>query len=138
MTKSDVHEYIRRHKLGVLSTVTAAGEPQAALVGFAITPECELVFDTVKSTRKYPNLVARPACSLVIGLEGPATVQYEGIAEELKGDRLAAYQEIYFETWPDGPNRLSWPGIVYFVVRPKWIRYSDFAADPVLIQEFSF
>jgi hypothetical protein len=33
---------------------------------------------------------------------------------------------------------MSWPGIVYFVVRPAWIRYSDFDQDPPLIREFSF
>jgi len=27
---------------------------------------------------------------------------------------------------------------VYFVVRPKWIRYSDFDQNPPLIQEFTF
>jgi hypothetical protein len=32
---------------------------------------------------------------------------------------------------------LSWPGIVYFVVRPQWIRYSDFDQEPPLIREFT-
>jgi hypothetical protein len=30
---------------------------------------------------------------------------------------------------------MSWPGIVYFVVRPAWIRYSDFDQSPPLIRE---
>jgi len=46
------------------------------------------------------------------------------------------YQKIYFEAWPDGPARMNWPEIVYFIVRPTWIRYSDFDQDP-LIREFS-
>lgn len=45
---------------------------------------------------------------------------------------------IYFKAWPDGPTRMNWPGIVYFVVRPQWIRYSDFDQDPPLIREFQF
>ena len=28
--------------------------------------------------------------------------------------------------------------IVYFVVRPKWVRYSDFDQRPPLIREFTF
>ncbi|MEX2263715.1 MAG: hypothetical protein WD696_17305 [Bryobacteraceae bacterium] len=35
-------------------------------------------------------------------------------------------------------KQLSWPGIVYFVVKPRWIRYSDFGADSPLIREFTF
>ena len=33
---------------------------------------------------------------------------------------------------------MSWPGIVYFVVRPTWIRYSDYDQSPPLIHEFKF
>jgi len=40
---------------------------------------------------------------------------------DLKSPELERYQEIYFKTWTDGPARMSWPGIVYFVVRPAWI-----------------
>jgi hypothetical protein len=44
--------------------------------------------------------------------------------------------EIYFETFPDGRERLAWPGITHFVIRPKLIRYSDFDARPTQIEEF--
>jgi hypothetical protein len=109
-------------------------------MGIAITPQLEIIFDTVKSSRKYPNLIARPACSFVIGGwgTGEQTVQYEGEAAELKSPQLARYQETYFKVWTDGPARMSWPGIVYFVVRPRWIRYSDFDQNPPLLAEFTF
>lgn len=140
MTHSDLYDFMRTSKLAVLSSIstTAGNSPQGALIGIAVTRELEVVFDTVKSTRKYPNLIASPACSLVFGLEGPATLQYEGVAEELSGDRLEHYRNIYFETWPDGPERLTWPGITHFLVTPRWIRYSDFAQTPPLIREYSF
>jgi hypothetical protein len=51
---------------------------------------------------------------------------------------LKRYQEAYFSAWPDGPARMSWPGITYFVVLPKWIRYSDFDQSPPLIVEIDF
>jgi hypothetical protein len=66
---------------------------------------------------------------------GEITVQFEGIAEETD---LDIYKEAYFRKLPDGRDRLSWAGITYFVVRPKWIRYSDFHARPPRIEEFSF
>ncbi len=138
ITKADLYRFIAKHKLGVLSTIAEANTPQSALVGIAVTPELEIVFDTVKTTRKYPNLVARPRCSFVIGWAGEQTLQYEGEAEELRASELERFQDVYFRAWPDGPSRLSWPGIVYFVVKPLWIRYSDFDMNPPLIQEFTF
>lgn len=94
----------------------------SALVGIAVTPGLEIVFNTVKSSRKYSNHIARPACSFVVGgWAGEQTVQFEGTAIEPRGEMLKGYQEGYFAVWPDGPARLSWPGIVYFAVRPRWM-----------------
>jgi len=140
MTEADVYAFLAKCKFGVLGTIGHTGTPQSALMGIAVTQQLEIIFDTVKSSRKYPNLIARPACSFVIGGWGPGeqTVQYEGEAEELKSTELKRCQETYFKAWPDGPARMSWPGIVYFVVRPTWIRYSDFDQNPPVIREFSF
>jgi pyridoxine/pyridoxamine 5'-phosphate oxidase len=140
MTQADLYAFLAKQKLGVLGTNGPNGSPQSALVGIAITERLELVFDTVKTSRKYPNLIARPACSFVIGGwgSGEQTVQYEGQAEELTTPQLEHYQAAYFKAWPDGPARMSWPGIVYFVVRPTWIRYSDFDQTPRFLREFSF
>jgi hypothetical protein len=62
----------------------------------------------------------------------------EGAAFQPTGPDLVRYQQVYFAAWPDGPDRLNWPGIAYFVVRPRWIRYSDFDRRPPLIEEFTF
>ncbi|MEZ5355119.1 MAG: pyridoxamine 5'-phosphate oxidase family protein [Bryobacteraceae bacterium] len=138
MTEAELYPFLQRHKLAVIGSVSEAGRPQSALVGIAVTQRLEIVFDTVTTSRKYPNLIAKPDCSFTIAWDGAQTVQYEGLAEEIRPPDLAAYQRIYFQAWPDGPNRLSWPGIVYFVVRPVWIRYSDFAVEPALVREFHF
>jgi pyridoxine/pyridoxamine 5'-phosphate oxidase len=138
MTQADLHRFLAQSKLGVLSTLAATGEPQSALVGIAIAPNLEIIFDTVKSSRKYSNLIAKRRCSFVIGWAGEQTVQYEGEAAELQGQELKRCQTVYFQAWPDCQTHLAWPGIVYFVVRPRWIRYSDFDQNPPLIQEFTF
>lgn len=140
MTQADLYSFLGKQKLGVLGTIGPAGSPQSAVMGIAVTDKFEIVFDTVKHSRKYPNLIARPACSFAIGgwSAGEQSVQYEGTAEELKSPDLERYQEIYFKVYPDGPARMAWPGITYFVVRPTWIRYSDFDQNPPLIREFKF
>jgi hypothetical protein len=138
MTKAELFQFMSSEWLGVLGWIAADGRPQGALVGIAVTPDLEIVFDTVKSSRKYANLIANPKASFVIGTSREVTVQFEGTAQELAGEELTRYQKIYFANLPDGPARLSWPGIVYFAVRPRWIRYSDFEARPPKIVEFTF
>ncbi len=125
-------------RLAVVSSTGPDGSPQSAVVGIAVTPELEIVFDTLTESRKCRNLLVRQACSLVIGWENETTVQYEGVAEDYMKHEEGRWKEIYFQVWPDGRERLSWPGLVYFVVSPKWIRYSDFNRRPPEIAEFTF
>ena len=46
MTEAGLHSFLSQFRLGVLSTIADSGAPQSALVGVAVTPELELVFDT--------------------------------------------------------------------------------------------
>ncbi|HVN93516.1 MAG TPA: pyridoxamine 5'-phosphate oxidase family protein [Terracidiphilus sp.] len=139
MDKAALHAFMTRFRYGIVSSISKAGTPQSALVGIATTRQLEIVFDTVNSSRKYSNLIDRPACSFVVGgWESEQTVQFEGLAFVPQGDELRRYQQVYFAAWPDGPARMSWPGIAYFVVRPRWIRFSDFDQNPPLIEEMTF
>lgn len=138
MTKEELFTFIQARKLGVLGYISQQGVPRAALVGIAVTPELEIVFDTVSSSRKFNDLRANPAASFVIGWEGEATVQLEGQAFQPTGVELSRYQQVYFAAWPECREHLSWPGIAYFVVQPQWIRFSDYDQRPPLIEEFKF
>jgi pyridoxine/pyridoxamine 5'-phosphate oxidase len=135
MDRIALYAFMARQRYGVVSSIAENGGPQSALVGIATSPNLEIVFDTLQSTRKCANLIARPSCSFVIGWEGEQTVQLEGLAAQPKGPELKRYQEIYFTMWPDGPARMAWPGMTYFVVRPQWIRYSDYDQTPPIIEE---
>ena len=137
MENAEIHAFMTRFRYGVVSSIAADGTPQSALVGIAVTLDLEIVFDTVRSSRKYPNLIARPACSFVVGWGGEQTVQFEGVAAEPVGAELERVREAYFAVWPDGRDRLSWPGLTHFLVKPRWLRYSDFDQSPPLIVEMS-
>ena len=137
MDRENIYSFMTGCGYGVVSSVAADGSSQSALVGIAVTPGLDIIFDTLDRSRKYRNLVALPACSLV-GWSGEQTVQYEGVAGLPAGAELKRYQEIYFGAWPDGPSRMTWAGMVYFVVRPRWIRYSDFEQRQPFIHETTF
>jgi hypothetical protein len=135
---SEVLSFARRHPLAVQASASPAGAPQAAVVGVVVSDAFEVFFDTLDSSRKSKNLRQNPRIALVIGwdLEEGRTVQLEGAVDEPRGADLERLQQVYFERFADGVERLSWPGITYVRVRPTWLRYSDFTVNPTLIVEF--
>ena len=134
MTRDDLVRFLRKHRLAVQASVAPGGAPQAAVVGFAVSSDLEIVFDTVASTRKYQNLRADPRVALVIGWD-ETTAQLEGVADFPTGAELDRLREVYFAAYPDGRDRLAWPGITHIRVRPTWARYSDFTVTPPRIVE---
>lgn len=140
MTPRDLLAFLRRHRLAVQASVSAAEAAQAAVVGIAVTDRFEIVFDTLDSTRKARNLRRNPNLAFVIGGMNDGeerTAQYEGIADEPSGEELDRLKAVYYGVYPDGRDRLSWKGLIYVRVRPMWIRYSDYNANPPLIVEFT-
>ncbi|HVV56580.1 MAG TPA: pyridoxamine 5'-phosphate oxidase family protein [Mucilaginibacter sp.] len=137
--KEFICQYIRQHKLAVVSTVNEDNRPESALVGIAVSDFGEIIFDTVTSSRKYGNIVHNPHVAVVIGWEDETTLQYEGSAEVLNNDMASDnYREIYYAAWPDGRERAeTWPGLVHIKITPKWARYSNFD-PPAVIEEVSF
>jgi len=132
-------DFLRLHRLAVQTSISARGTPQAAIVGFGVTDQFEIVFDTLETTRKAKNLRQNPQIALVIGGWAPGderTVQYEGVADEPSGVELDRVRQVYYAAYPDGPSRASWPGLIYVRVRPTWVRYSDYNRDPPEIVEF--
>jgi general stress protein 26 len=139
MTQDELLAFMRSERYAVQTSVSPRGQPQAAVVGIAVSDAFELVFDTLDSTRKALNLRANPSVAFVIGgtREGDErTVQYEGTAEVPEGGERVRIQQIYFARFPDGRDRQSWPGLIYVRVRPKWIRYSNYNVEPPEIVEF--
>ncbi len=134
MTAHEIREFLSRQHHGVLATVEADGSPHAAVVGLATREDGSLVFDTLDTTRKAANL-RRDARAAVTVYEGARTVQLHATVLEpvgaLRDDAVAAYLQVF----PDGHQRLEWPGLTHFVLCPTWVRYSDFDQQPPLVIE---
>lgn len=138
MNKKQILDFIKKQRLAVLSTVNKEGNPQSAVLEFGETNDFEIIIDTLKTSRKYRNIIENPNVSLVIGWDEDITVQYEGVASELEEDEKEEYQEIY---WKKNPKAKKWAkeeGIVYFKITPKWLRFSDLNVHPWKIDEFTF
>jgi pyridoxine/pyridoxamine 5'-phosphate oxidase len=136
MTLEEIFDIAKTKRYLVVSTVNESGAPEAALMGFALTRANDVVFDTLSTSRKAVNLARNPAAALVIGWDDNISLQIEGVARRPIGDDLASAKAAYFREWPDGRARENWPNIAYVVVRPKWMRYSNYSGAPV-VEEFT-
>jgi uncharacterized pyridoxamine 5'-phosphate oxidase family protein len=138
MKKDFLYDFISKHRYAVLSTVTTDGNPEAALVGFAVSPDLRLIIDTVRTSRKFSNLAQNSSVALVIGWENERTLQYEGRVIFQAGKEFNRMLELYLKAFPMAKEREKyWKDIAHFIVVPEWIRYSDFNEPPV-IEEADF
>ena len=135
--KERLYSFIRARTQGVIATVCRDGKPEAALMDIAVTADLEIIFETTDQTRKFANLTARPAVSFVVGWDGGETLQYDGIVHLLEGAKLEKIKQLYVATFPQKASHPNWPGNYYFLVRPSWIRFSDYRM-PRKIEEFRF
>jgi hypothetical protein len=137
-SESDLVDYIRGARLAIVSSLGAGGEPQSALVGIGVTDDLNIIFDTTTDTRKHANLTRDPRASIVMAGPGEQTLQYEGLAAPVSttGAEDQAIREAYYLSWPDGRQRLAWPNLAYWRLKPTWARYSDYARGPLIVQFF--
>jgi general stress protein 26 len=129
--KQLVLNFIKKHFLAVISSVDQErNRPESAVLEFGENENLELVFDTLKTSRKYKNLQTNQNVSFVIGWDENITVQYEGVAENISGEAANPYKEVYWAKNPDAKRWITNPDIRYFRVAPIWIRYSDLNKNP--------
>jgi len=92
-TRRELVEFLRAQPWAVQASVSQALSPQAAVIGVVVTDQLELFFDTLKKTREYQDLAARPEIALVIGWDEGRTVQLQGQVDEPASDELARLKE---------------------------------------------
>ncbi len=138
--KKNIFEFLRKNELAVISTIHSDGSgPESAVVGFAEKHTLELIFGTLTTTRKYKNLGKDPYVSFVIGWSRETgSVQYEGVARELKPEELKEYTDILIQKNKASEKFLSLPEQRYFLVQPRWIRFNDYSGTPPGNYEVNF
>jgi len=136
LSKEFLFTFFSKHTLAVVATVSPMQHPEAAVVGIVTTPDLKIFFDTSNTSRKYQNIMSNPTIALVVGWENEQTAQLEGTARVPTGTELNELLNTYFQSFPDGRERQSWPDIAYIVIDIKWVKYSDFSES--FIEEITF
>lgn len=133
-----VRQFMSSLNLMSISSTSAEGYPQSALVEFAETDDLNIIFDTYAHFRKIRNLRERPRVALVFDDRTSITVQYEGIVKEAVGSEIAECMDIYLAKLPEARRFVEIPETRWFVVRPIWIRYTNVNLEPWEIRELTF
>jgi len=136
--KQKILDVMQKHRLAVISTVTSSNRPEAALIGYNHLETLELVFRTFTSFRKYKNVLENPHVAFVIGWDDNITVQYEGVAQELRGSELYELQKKYLGKFNADKKHISNSEERFFIVKPTWIRYTNLSDQPEEILEVKF
>lgn len=136
MTKDVILKFIKSQNLAVVATVDPTSRPQASVVEFGELNDLTIIIDLLKSSRKYKNLQTNKSVAIVIGWDDDITVQIDGMAKQLSGLELEKAQKAYFTKNPKAKKWATHPEIVFFAIKPSWVRYSDVGKKPWLVEEF--
>ena len=138
--RADLLAFLRSHPYAVQSSVSPQRTPQAAIVGVAVSDTFDIVFDTLRSSRKARNLSVTADIALTFGsvaADASRTVQVEGMADIIDPAGHEALVAMYLAAFPDGRERQRQPDLIYVRVRPRWLRDSDYGVTPPRIDEWN-
>ena len=135
MNREALVGYVRSQGWGVVASLGAEGEPQAAFLAVAATDAGELVFDARATSRKVMNLVRDPRVAVTVGGTDGTTLQCEGRADVPAGADRERCAAAYAAAFPQFAASLADEGIVLLRVVLAWVRYGDFREDRSVITE---
>ncbi len=125
--------FARANPLGVVATVAPDGAPEAALIDLITLDNGTITFFAHRAARKLVNLASEGRVAVVVGTEGPVTVQLEGHARVVEGDEREAWAARTTDVQPGAP--VDREDFALIVVTPLWVRYYDGSTFPPLIEE---
>lgn len=114
----DISKLFSEQLFAVLSTAGETG-PHSSIVSFVSADDLRsIIFSTPRQTRKFKNILANPAVSLlidnrsnrIVDLEQVTAVEARGRAEETDPDKMYIYKELFEEKYPDMGEFIHSPG----------------------------
>lgn len=126
-------------RLCVLSTSSKDGQPEAAVMGYAIKDDLTILLSTKKGTRKLKNISENNKVALVFGWDfGSLNIQYQGAARIIEtGNEYKDTENFFFSQNPAAAKFKS-PDTVFIEVKPTWIRTTDPRNHPPTVEEKKF
>jgi general stress protein 26 len=127
---SEILNYVKSQRVGVIALEMLDGSPHAATVHFAHTENpLQFFFETYRDYRKSEPLFGREIsrASFVIGSDesNMKTLQIDGEVRLMKEEERKLFDEIYLGKFPNKKAKSDDPKFVRFMFIPKWWRFTD-------------
>ena len=134
--RGDIQKMISENKVCVMATV-ADGAPHCSLMSYATDKDCrEIYMATLKDTKKYRNLIANPAVSLLIDTRDASTktktraLTVTGVFQNIDDDkRIAEIREALIRKHPDLKDFFNYPDARIVVIKATSLQLLDSVTD---------
>lgn len=133
--KNSILEHLKAKDLCVLSTVTAEGKSESAVMAYFIKDDFTILMNSEGSTRKIQNILENNQVSIVIGgLNGDPTIQIDALAKIADNQQAKDAKEFILLQANNLSNYFPESG-KYIIIAPSWLRWSDFSKNDPEIKE---
>jgi uncharacterized pyridoxamine 5'-phosphate oxidase family protein len=127
-------EFLTKHSLGALSTVSPDGKPRSRTVYFVSDDSFSVYFLTLSGTRKVEDLEHNAHAAFVVSSEdAPKTLQIEGTIENITETEVISplTSALIAKTQERGPFfaplvHLDSGKALLYRLTPTWVRFGDF------------
>lgn len=130
MNLNDVKQFLDQFHECVIASVGDAMQPEAATVGLSCDENFTFMIATNQSTRKAKNLQSNQKVAIVVGFDGPKTVQIEGAAQIVDKDNFNSRIQLHLDWVPSAKAYDSEPDQTYYLITPTWLRFTDYTKSP--------
>lgn len=139
MNRDELVKYLqKRPKLCVLATSTKKAKPECSVLSYAVEDDLSIILSTHKSSRKCTYIKENSQVALVFGWAfNQPNIQYEGVASIIEeGEEYKEYEKLFFSANPYA-RVFKKPETIFIVVKPTWIRWTNFMHIPPEIKEIN-
>jgi general stress protein 26 len=144
MSKSTEHpkvfDFMKKHPLGVLSTVSTDGTPWGAAIYYIVDEDFNIYFVTRSKTFKYSNLEKNPKAALTVtDGESQITIQLTG---EVSAMPVQKYMDVFFEKfaalrprddyqWAPPIDKIHEGNYMPLQLTPSKLQFADFGKQRI-------
>ena len=140
-TRERLFRFLREGRVSVLSTCTSRGEPHSSVMHYSCAAALPgLFFSTDDRSAKARDCRENPRASVALGWSEVdwVTVQMRGGLRALTlPAELEAAKAAHYAVHPNARQFDSDPHTIFLAFEPDWVRFSDLAAAPAVVEEMT-
>jgi general stress protein 26 len=140
-TRARLFRFLREGRVSVLSTCTSRGEPHASVMHYSCAAESPgLFFGTDERSAKASDCRENSRASVALGWSEVdwVTVQMRGALRALTSpEEIEAAKAAHYAVHPNARAFDKDPHTLFLRFEPDWVRFSDLAANPPVIEEMT-